>query len=120
MARVRCQVEVRLVVMRVVQLFRALILILLCAGTAGATGADKRIALVIGIGSYQFAPELPTAVNDARAIGTALRKLGYEVEEAYDPDDRAFTSRLRDFGVHAAAADEAVVFYAGHALQARG
>ena len=106
--------------MRVLRLLRALILILLCSGTAGATGADTRIALVIGIGSYQFTPELPTAVTDARALATALRRNGFNVEEAYDLDDRAFTSRLRDFGARASTADEAIIFYAGHALQARG
>ncbi len=104
--------------MRVLRLFRALILILLCSGTASATGADTRIALVIG--SYQFTPELPTAVTDARALATALRRNGFDVEEAYDLDDRAFTSRLRDFGARASTADEAIIFYAGHALQARG
>jgi len=106
--------------MRVLRLLRALILILLCSGTAGAIGADTRIALVIGIGSYQFTPELPTAVTDARALGSALRKHGFDVEEAYDLDDHAFTSRLRDFGARASTADEAIIFYAGHALQARG
>ena len=91
--------------MRVLRLLRALILILLCSGTAGATGADTRIALVIGIGSYQFTPELPTAVTDARALATALRRNGFDVEEAYDLDDRAFTSRLRDFGARASTAE---------------
>ena len=90
--------------MRVLRLLRALILTLLCSGTAGATGADTRIALVIGIGSYQFTPELPTAVTDARALATALRRNGFDVEEAYDLDDRAFTSRLRDFGARASTA----------------
>ena len=100
--------------MRVVQLFRALILILLCSGTAGATGADTRIALVIGIGSYQFTPELPTAETDARALATALRRNGFDVEEAYDLDDWAFTSRLRDFGARASTADEAIIFRGNH------
>src|SRR3954468_9727598 len=112
--------KLRPVVMRVLRLLRALILILLCSGTAGATGADTRIALVIGIGSYQFAPELRTPVSDARAIRAALRKNGFEVEEAYDLDDRAFTSHLRKFGLRASTADEAIIFFAGHALQARG
>src|SRR4051812_2239673 len=112
--------KLRPVVMRVLRLLRALILMLLCSGTAGATGADTRIALVIGIGSYQFAPELRTPVSDARAIGAALRGNGFEVEEAYDLDDRAFTSHLRDFGLRASTADEAIIFFAGHALQARG
>jgi formylglycine-generating enzyme required for sulfatase activity len=106
--------------MRTLRLLRTLILILLCSGIAGAAGADTRIALVIGIGTYQFTPELPTAVTDASAVGTALRRGGFDVEEAYDLDDRSFTNRLREFGARASTADEAIIFYAGHALQAHG
>jgi len=89
-------------------------------GAADAADGDKRIALVIGIGGYRFAPELPNPPNDARAIGAALRKLDFDVEEAYDLDNRSFASHIRDFGVRASAADVAVVFYAGHGLQVRG
>jgi formylglycine-generating enzyme required for sulfatase activity len=85
-----------------------------------AADGDKRIALVIGIGSYKYAPELPNPPNDARAIGAALRKLDFEVQEVFDLDNRAFASHLRDFGVRASTADVAVVFYAGHGLQVRG
>jgi formylglycine-generating enzyme required for sulfatase activity len=87
---------------------------------AFAADGDKRIALVIGIGSYKYAPELPNPPNDARAIGTALRKLDFEVQEVFDLDNRAFAGHLRDFGVRASTADVAVVFYAGHGLQVRG
>jgi len=94
---------------------------MLClTGVARAADGDKRIALVIGIGGYQYAPALPNPQNDARAIGAALRKLDFEVEEAFDLDNRGFAGRLRDFGVRASAADVAVVFYAGHGLQVRG
>ena len=87
---------------------------------AFAADGDKRIALVIGIGSYKYAPELPNPPNDARAIGAALRKLDFEVQEVFDLDNRAFAGHLRDFGVRASTADVAVVFYAGHGLQVRG
>src|SRR5688500_8957383 len=107
--------KLRSVVMRVLRLLRALILTLLCSGTAGATGADTRIAVVIGTASYQSTPALLTAVTDARAVATALRRNGLDVEGAYDLDDRSFTSRLRYFGVRASTADEAIIFYAGHA-----
>ena len=107
--------------MRVVRVLVALMLMMLSlTGAARAADGDKRIALVIGIGSYQFAPALPNPQNDARAIAAALRKLDFDVEEAYDLDNRSFAGRVRDFGVRASAADVAVVFYAGHGLQVRG
>jgi len=118
--------------MRVLRFLTALVLVVCFAGPVGfagsvgfarsasAAGAEKRIALVIGIGAYQSAPALPNPTNDARAIGAALRKLNFEVEEAYDIDNRTFATRLRDFGVRASSADEAVIFYAGHGLQVKG
>ena len=85
---------------------------------ASAQGAERRIALVIGIGAYQNAPQLANPVRDARAIGDALRQLNFAVDELYDPDDRTLTRGIRDFGVKAQKADVAVVFYAGHGVQA--
>ncbi len=106
--------------MRVLRFLLALMLMACLTDAAFAADGDKRIALVIGIGSYKYAPELPNPPNDARAIGAALRKLDFEVQEVFDLDNRAFASHLRDFGVRASAADVAVVFYAGHGLQVRG
>ncbi|WP_158044101.1 SUMF1/EgtB/PvdO family nonheme iron enzyme [Skermanella pratensis] len=111
--------------MRVLRFLGLLVFALSCAlhlgaGPVSAADADKRIALVIGIGAYQFAPALPNPSNDARAIAAALRNLKFEVEEVYDLDNRGFSGRLRDFGIRAAEADVAVIFYAGHGLQVRG
>ncbi|WP_165838859.1 SUMF1/EgtB/PvdO family nonheme iron enzyme [Roseicella frigidaeris] len=78
---------------------------------------DRRIALVIGTGTYQSAPALANPVNDARAIGEALRRLNFEVDEVYDPDFRKLTRAVREFGVKAQKADVAVVYYAGHGVQ---
>src|SRR3954451_14310063 len=75
---------------------------------------ERRVALVIGIGAYQNAPVLANPVNDARAVGDALRRLNFEVDEVYDPDSRRLTSAVREFGIKAQRADAAVVYYAGH------
>jgi formylglycine-generating enzyme required for sulfatase activity len=78
---------------------------------------ERRIALVIGIGGYQNAPHLANPVNDARAIGDSLRRLKFDVTELYDADFRELNSGIRAFGIRAASADVAVVYYAGHGVQ---
>ena len=89
--------------------------------TAQPSGApEKRIALVVGIGKYEFAPELQNPHNDAKAIGEALRALQFEVDERFDVDGRSFERALRDFGIRASQADVAVIFYAGHGIQVGG
>ncbi len=82
-----------------------------------APNTERRVALVIGIGGYQNAPHLTNPVNDARAIGDSLRRLHFDVTELYDPDFRALNSGVREFGIRAATADVAVVYYAGHGVQ---
>src|SRR6185312_2376790 len=91
--------------------------LLLPLAAHAAPGAERRIALVIGISAYQNAPHLPNPINDARAIGDSLRRLKFEVTELYDPDFRALNSGIRSFGLLAASADVAVVYYAGHGVQ---
>jgi formylglycine-generating enzyme required for sulfatase activity len=82
-----------------------------------APDKERRIALVIGVGAYQNAPHLANPVNDARAIGDSLRRLNFDVTELSDPDFRALNSGIRAFGIRAADADVAVVYYAGHGVQ---
>ena len=78
---------------------------------------ERRVAFVIGIGAYQHAPRLANPVNDARAIGEALRRLNFEVDEVYDADFRRLSRALREFGIKAQRADVAVIYYAGHGVQ---
>src|SRR4051812_21931509 len=93
------------------------LVVLLPLAVQAAPQNERRIALVIGISAYQNAPHLANPVNDARAIGDALRRLRFEVTELYDPDFRALNSGIRSFGTEAASADVAVVYYAGHGVQ---
>jgi formylglycine-generating enzyme required for sulfatase activity len=95
------------------------VLALLAAAALAADTApeEKRVALVIGIGKYQFAPQLPNPDNDARRMAEALRRVKFEVEELYDPDYRTLSRSLRAFGLKAQKADAALVFYAGHGVQ---
>ncbi|WP_170295718.1 SUMF1/EgtB/PvdO family nonheme iron enzyme [Azospirillum brasilense] len=88
--------------------------------TQASQSPEKRIALVVGIGKYEFAPELQNPVNDAKAIAEALRMLQFDVDEKFDMDNRGFERALRDFGIRASQADVAVIFYAGHGIQVGG
>nr|WP_294526699.1 SUMF1/EgtB/PvdO family nonheme iron enzyme [uncultured Rhodopila sp.] len=96
---------------------RAVLVLWLLTVAYAAHADEQRIALVIGISSYQNAPHLANPVNDARAIGDSLRRLKFDVTELYDPDFRALNSGIRSFGIRAASADVAVVYYAGHGVQ---
>lgn len=81
---------------------------------------ERRVAFVIGIGAYKNAPKLANPVNDAHAVGEALKRLNFDVTEVDDPDFRTLTHALRDFGIKASQADVAVVYYAGHGVQVSG
>ncbi|WP_109121208.1 SUMF1/EgtB/PvdO family nonheme iron enzyme [Azospirillum sp. TSO22-1] len=98
---------------------RIFLLMLLTMGVAHAED-PQRIALVIGIGTYAQAPELPNARNDSRAFAGALRKLGFVVEERNDLPNRGLAEALRDFGVRAQKAEVALIYFAGHGMQVGG
>jgi formylglycine-generating enzyme required for sulfatase activity len=97
--------------------YLALFVVMLPFAARAAPDNERRVALVIGIGAYQNAPHLANPVNDARAIGDSLRRLKFDVTEVYDPDFRALNMGVREFGIRAANADVAVVYYAGHGVQ---
>lgn len=106
---------------------RLLLIVLLLAaipvtsfGQPVPPAADRRVAFVIGIGAYKNAPKLANPVNDAHAVGEALKGLGFDVQEVDDPDFRTLSRSLRDFGIKAAQADVAVIYYAGHGVQVGG
>ena len=95
-------------------------LIVLVFATATACAAEQRVALVVGVGGYKNVPHLANTVNDAKAIGAALGRLGFKVVTLTDPDRAAFESAVRAFGVAAKGADASLFFYAGHALELGG
>jgi hypothetical protein len=92
----------------------------LLSATVAVTGAERRVALVIGVGAYQTVPPLKNTANDARAIAAALQRLGFEVDTVLDPTRTALETAVRHIGAQAKGADAAFVFYAGHALELDG
>ena len=83
----------------------------------GAAGAAERVALVIGNDKYENATPLKNPGNDARAVGAALARLGFEVTRLEDAGYDALRLSLQKFEKAAARSEIAAVFYAGHGME---
>jgi peptidoglycan hydrolase-like protein with peptidoglycan-binding domain len=83
-------------------------------------GQERRVALVIGNGSYQHTSKLPNPPRDAIAIADTLGKLGFEVLRHSDLDQIGMTRAIRGFGDKLKDSDVGLVFYAGHGIQVGG
>jgi uncharacterized caspase-like protein len=84
------------------------------------TVAGKRVALVIGNGAYGSLGKLRNPVNDARAIASALGKLGFAVTTVENADRAALGRAVIEHAARLRNADSGVLFYAGHGMQVRG
>jgi tetratricopeptide (TPR) repeat protein len=84
------------------------------------TPAGSRVALVIGNAAYVAAGTLANPANDARAVATALRDIGFDVSEGVNLDHRAQERLVRDFLRKSANAKIALLYYAGHGMQVDG
>ena len=83
--------------------------------------AAKRVALVIGNSAYQNVPALPNPANDAAAIAEMFKKAGFDVVESRkDLGSIDMRRALREFYDKTADSDIAVVYYAGHGIEAGG
>ena len=90
---------------------------LLLAAAADWASAAERVALVIGNAAYKHAPRLTNPLNDAKDIGAALDRLGFEVTRLDNADQLSLRRVLRKFALTASSAKVAVVFYAGHSIE---
>jgi lipoprotein NlpI len=90
------------------------------AKTSWAAQGERRVALVIGNGTYKNAPLLPNPRNDAVDMAAILRKLGFDVIDGHDLDRRDMENKIREFSRKIENADLALFYYAGHGLQVTG
>ena len=83
--------------------------------------APRRVALVVANGDYAHAGSLKNPVNDSQLIANALKTAGFQVVDA-NPNlgIGAFRGALRRFRTNAVGAQVALVYYAGHGIEARG
>ncbi|MBO6862249.1 MAG: caspase family protein [Alphaproteobacteria bacterium] len=89
---------------------------------ASGNTPETRKALVIGNGAYGVSP-LPNPINDAQAMTEALEMSGFDVTLATDLSYRDLQRAVVRFSREVRAAGEetvAMVYYAGHAVQANG
>ena len=96
-------------------------LLALChLGTAHAQ-TSKRVALLIGNADYQSADSLKNPPNDVRLVADAAKKAGFRtVTVRNDIGVREFHHALREFREQADGAEVAMVYYAGHGIEANG
>lgn len=92
------------------------------AGTAqdkASLSKEKRVALVIGNGSYRSSP-LVNPVNDAQLVSTALLKVGFEVKLSTNQTRDEMKRSIDALGSALDAASIGLFYYAGHGVQVNG
>lgn len=81
---------------------------------------SRRVALVIGNGTYQDSAPLANPVNDALDLANALRGIGFQVVEGHDLVKRDLERKIGEFSDALTGADVGMFFYAGHGVQVDG
>jgi caspase domain-containing protein len=85
--------------------------------------AQKRVALVVGIDRYvnlSAGHQLTTAGYDARLIGDALSRVGFDVIRAQDVGRAAFVAKLRELQRKLTPGDFVFFYFAGHGVSFGG
>ncbi len=100
----------------------ALLAITIVLGFFGAVEgrAGKRIALVFGNGDYTTLQKLQKSVNGAHAVAGTLKDIGFTVMLGENLSRRTMYRHLAEFRRQLDQGDEALFFYAGHAVRYRG
>lgn len=99
------------------------VLVLLVAASLGSSARSdelRGVALVIGQADYESLGDLGNPLNDARAMDDLLSELGFDVTRVLDRGGDRLKREIEDFVADAEGADVALVYYAGHAIEAAG
>ncbi|MBI5320099.1 caspase family protein [Bradyrhizobium sp.] len=88
---------------------------------AATAATGRRIALLIGNGSYIHAPVLANPANDVKALASVLQAIGFQsITVKTDLRREETISALRQFAMAADNADWAVIYYSGHGIEFNG
>ena len=103
-----------------IRILTGLLLAAMLTALPGASWAQTRRALVIGVDDYRNVSKLQKAVGDARAMKAALEKLGFEVDLLANPDRSGFNAGVSTFTQKLKSGDVALVHYSGHGVALDG
>src|SRR5690606_18487251 len=70
--------------------------------------------------NYNAVSALPNPVADGRLVADSLRRAGFAVDLKIDVGKTALETALRAFSDRADGADVALIYYAGHGIEAGG
>ena len=98
---------------------RYLVLACCLLGLAGMVCAapERRVALVIGNNTYQNLPTLDKAVNDANAVASELKKVGFDVAAYTNVGQKRMNQAINEFVQRVSGGGVGVFFFAGHGVQ---
>jgi uncharacterized caspase-like protein len=97
------------------------VLAMVAAGLARAEPETLRgVALVIGNGKYEHIAPLANPASDADAVEELLSDLGFDSVRRSDRDAETLARDLERFVEDAEGADVAILYYAGHGIEAGG
>lgn len=82
--------------------------------------AGDRMALVIGMASYESITKLDNTINDATLIADSLKQIGFDVTLLTDSPLAELEAALKDFSFRSETADLALIYFAGHGIEVQG
>jgi hypothetical protein len=85
--------------------------------------AEKRVALVVGVGAYNIQNPLQSSKNDAQLVGNFLANRGFTMVGGgplADLNKQQFDWAVEKFGELSQGADVAMFYYSGHGMQIGG
>lgn len=91
--------------------------------SSGVSSSTAKVALVIGIKSYEAVPPLANTLNDARDIAASLKAKGFSVIEVYDPKTKSdLRNAVLQFNKTLSNNPNGVgmLYYSGHGMQIDG
>jgi uncharacterized caspase-like protein len=98
---------------------RLVVLIMLSLSCISLFPQERRLALVIGNGTYKSSI-LANPENDARSIEVSLKEIGFEVIRFDNLKQMDMAKAIDDFGNKLKNYDIGLFFYAGHGIQSKG
>jgi uncharacterized caspase-like protein len=88
---------------------------------APSAAEARKVALVIGNSDYANTSRLANPVNDIKIIAASAKQAGFDdVTVAADLSVNDFQKATRDFRAKADGAEVAMVYFAGHGIEAQG